>query len=95
MDHSVSLIPTIPENTQGYTRSSKKPSYICSQFWLGKEAFILDLGLTPVVADGTYNPFPNFRFTGSLRPVYPLSPKRAVPDSIPRPDYAGRPDGRH
>ncbi|RDB23561.1 Methionine aminopeptidase 1 [Hypsizygus marmoreus] len=43
--------------------------------------------------DGTYNPFPNYNFTGSVRPVYPLSPKRVVPDHIPRPDYAedGRP----
>ncbi|KDQ20353.1 hypothetical protein BOTBODRAFT_27776 [Botryobasidium botryosum FD-172 SS1] len=38
--------------------------------------------------DGTYNPFPNFPWTGTVRPVYPLSPKRAVPDHIPRPDYA-------
>jgi len=37
---------------------------------------------------GTYNPFPNFAFTGSLRPHYPLSSKRMVPDHIPRPDYA-------
>jgi len=36
----------------------------------------------------SYNPFPNYPFTGSLRPLYPLSPKRAVPDHIPRPDYA-------
>jgi methionyl aminopeptidase len=36
----------------------------------------------------TYNPFPNYSFTGSLRPAYPLSPKRIVPDHIPRPDYA-------
>lgn len=34
------------------------------------------------------NPFPKFPFTGSLRPVYPLSPKRPVPESIPHPDYA-------
>ncbi|EPQ58149.1 methionine aminopeptidase [Gloeophyllum trabeum ATCC 11539] len=39
-------------------------------------------------ADGTYNPFPSFRFTGELRPVYPLSPKRQVPAHIPRPEYA-------
>lgn len=35
-----------------------------------------------------YNPFPTFKFTGSVRPVYPLSAKRTVPKSIPRPDYA-------
>ncbi|PPR03780.1 hypothetical protein CVT24_007498 [Panaeolus cyanescens] len=38
--------------------------------------------------EGTYNPFVNYSFTGTLRPVYPLSPKRVVPDHIPRPEYA-------
>lgn len=37
---------------------------------------------------GLFNPFPTFPFTGSLRPVYPLSPKREVPASIKLPDYA-------
>lgn len=37
---------------------------------------------------GYFNPFPTFRFTGSLRPVYPLSEKRVVPKSIPHPDYS-------
>lgn len=44
----------------------------------------------PVVSggDGTFNPFYNHRFSGSLRPVYPLSPPRIVPEHIKRPDYA-------
>lgn len=42
----------------------------------------------PDPATGLYNPFPNYPFTGSLRPVYPLSPRRHVPASIQRPDYA-------
>jgi methionyl aminopeptidase len=37
---------------------------------------------------GLYNPYPTFPFTGPLRPVYPLSPPRSVPKSIPYPDYA-------
>lgn len=37
---------------------------------------------------GDYNPFPTFPYAGSLRPVYPLSPRRTIPDSIPHPDYA-------
>ncbi|PPR04919.1 hypothetical protein CVT24_007163 [Panaeolus cyanescens] len=45
-----------------------------------------------IFAEGTYNPFPSFNFTGSMRPVYPLSPKRKVPDHIPRPEYAA--DGK-
>lgn len=36
----------------------------------------------------SYNPFPHFSFTGSLRPVYPLSQPRLVPANIMRPDYA-------
>ncbi|KAF1990295.1 methionine aminopeptidase [Aulographum hederae CBS 113979] len=39
-------------------------------------------------AEGHYNPFPTFPFTGPLRPVYPLSPRRELPESIKRPDYA-------
>lgn len=38
--------------------------------------------------ESLFNPFPNFNFTGSLRPVYPLSAKRVIPSSIPHPDYA-------
>lgn len=45
----------------------------------------------PDPASGHYNPFPTFPYTGKLRPVYPLSPRRTVPDSIQHPDYA--PDG--
>lgn len=41
-----------------------------------------------IATAGLYNPFPKFDFTGSLRPVYPLSPKRTVPPHISRPDYA-------
>lgn len=56
---------------------------------------ILDNLITPKVvskpdpATGLFNPFPTFNYTGALRPVYPLSPMRKVPKSIPRPDYAG------
>ncbi|RYC60415.1 hypothetical protein CHU98_g5802 [Xylaria longipes] len=39
-------------------------------------------------ADWFYNPFPAYPFTGTVRPVYPLSPKRIVPKSIKRPDWA-------
>ncbi|KAF2089193.1 methionine aminopeptidase [Saccharata proteae CBS 121410] len=37
---------------------------------------------------GHFNPFPSYDFTGSLRPVYPLSAKRQVPKTIVHPDYA-------
>lgn len=42
----------------------------------------------PDPATGFFNPFPSYPYTGALRPVYPLSPKRTVPKSIPHPDYA-------
>lgn len=38
-------------------------------------------------ADGLYDPFPTFDYTGPLRAVYPLSATRQVPKSIPHPDY--------
>lgn len=34
-----------------------------------------------------YDPFPNFKYTGSLRPHYPLTPKRTVPEHIEKPDW--------
>lgn len=42
----------------------------------------------PDPATGHFNPFPSFPYTGPLRPVYPLSPQKTVPKSIPHPDYA-------
>ncbi|ESZ97245.1 methionine aminopeptidase [Sclerotinia borealis F-4128] len=41
----------------------------------------------PDPASGQFNPFPTFPFTGSLRPVYPLSDHREVPKTIKHPDY--------
>ena len=40
------------------------------------------------VSEGTFNPWPEFGYSGTLRAVYPLSPRRAVPDHIGKPDYA-------
>ncbi|KAJ2166905.1 Methionine aminopeptidase 1 [Coemansia sp. RSA 1807] len=68
-------------------------SYFCSQDcfrtnWNAHKA-------AHVVSDpkGTYNPFPKYPYTGTLRPEYPLTPRRDVPAHIPRPDYAEREDG--
>ncbi|OZJ03493.1 Methionine aminopeptidase 1 [Bifiguratus adelaidae] len=66
-------------------------SYFCSQ-----ECFksswpkhkIVHKVATGTVSDITYNPFKGYSYTGDLRAVYPLSPKRQVPKDIPRPDYA-------
>ncbi|BEI83882.1 hypothetical protein CcaverHIS002_0404860 [Cutaneotrichosporon cavernicola] len=35
----------------------------------------------------------NYPFTGTMRPVYPLSPRRAIPKGIKKPDYADDPNG--
>jgi methionyl aminopeptidase len=42
----------------------------------------------PDPATGHFNPFPTFPYTGALRPVYPLSPRREVPKKVKLPDYA-------
>jgi methionyl aminopeptidase len=47
--------------------------------------------LAPV--NDKHDPWPNYRYTGKLRPVYPLSPKRYVPPTIQKPDYATHPKG--
>ena len=49
--------------------------------------------LTPTIislpdADGHYNPFPAYPFTGPLRPVYPLSARRTIPERIRHTEYA-------
>ena len=42
----------------------------------------------PDPATGHVNPFPAYPYTGTLRPVYPLSARRQVPAKIQHPDYA-------
>lgn len=58
-----------------------------------KSNFLSNLITPKVVSEpdpdtGFYDPFPTFPYTGTLRPVYPLSPRREVPKSIKHPDYA-------
>jgi methionyl aminopeptidase len=45
-------------------------------------------------AAGNFNPFPTYNFSGSLRPSYPLSQRRAVPDKIRRLRLAWNPKER-
>lgn len=35
-----------------------------------------------------HDPFPDYAYTGSVRPVYPLSPTRLIPANVPLPDHA-------
>eukprot|EP00064_Thunnus_orientalis_P008359 superscaffoldBa00000989_g8382 len=39
------------------------------------------------------DPWPGYRYTGKLRPYYPLTPMRPVSGDIQRPDYADHPRG--
>ncbi|KAH8117393.1 methionine aminopeptidase [Phellopilus nigrolimitatus] len=65
-----------------------KGSFFCTQECF-KAGFIHDfLNLSISKKDDDSNPFRNYGFSGSLRPMYPLSPKRVVPSHIQRPDYA-------
>ena len=41
----------------------------------------------------TYNPFPSFNYTGSMRPAYPLSSKRTIPEGIAKPEWADTSQG--
>lgn len=65
------------------------PSFFCSQDcfkanWSSHKA----KHASAPTSTTPFNPFPNYRFTGSLRPKYPLSGRRDVKDGIKKPDYA-------
>ncbi|KAI9757534.1 MAG: Methionine aminopeptidase 1 [Lichina confinis] len=63
-----------------------KESYFCSQDCF-KKSWPEHKALHKATVR-RHNPFPKFKFTGSVKPVYPLSAPREVPASIRRPDYA-------
>ncbi|TDZ18820.1 Fumagillin beta-trans-bergamotene synthase [Colletotrichum orbiculare MAFF 240422] len=75
----------------GYVSSHDEKDDYASYCWYGHG--ILGSVLPPKVVSeadpvtGLYNPFPMHLYTGSVRPVYPLSPMRAVPKSIKHPDW--------
>ena len=73
------LTATLTEHTQGNARPSHKYDALHPSTLLAADQH---------VETTFFNPFPNFHFTGPLRPVYPLSPRRKVPKSIPHPDYS-------
>jgi hypothetical protein len=82
--HLHSFILSFRKRTKSSTKlphANQMACLVC--FWPNRGAHLL----TPL-ADSSFNPFPNFGFSGPLRPIYPLSPTRVVPDHIPRPDYA-------
>ncbi|KAK7014889.1 methionine aminopeptidase [Favolaschia claudopus] len=72
---------------------------IRGSFFCGQECFksgwknhkilhnIVKLDPNGIGQDGTVNPWPNFKYTGALRPVYPLSARRTIPPHIPLPEY--------
>ncbi|KAJ1966409.1 Methionine aminopeptidase 1 [Dipsacomyces acuminosporus] len=70
-----------------------KDSYFCSQDCFRKSWGVHKNKHQVSNPKATYDPFPSYSYTGPLRPVYPLSPRRQVPSDIPRPDYADAPGG--
>jgi len=70
-----------------------KGSFFCSQECF-KENWNLHKSVhkKPTQETAVYNPWPNYHYTGTLRP-YPQTPKRTVPLTIGRPDYADHAEG--
>lgn len=74
-----------------------KGSFFCNQAcfkasWSTHKSVHKSANSTNNENDKPYNPWPHFHFTGKLRPGR-VSPKRAVPAHIERPDYADHPEG--
>jgi len=69
------IIHGLAKNGGADLRQGMFKQFMLDAFWVGQ------------LLDGTFNPFENYDFTGTMRPVYPLSPTRKVPEHIPRPDY--------
>ncbi|CAJ0587817.1 unnamed protein product, partial [Mesorhabditis spiculigera] len=68
---------------------------LADSFFCDQECFKANWGMHKGVhadLNGPYNPWPNYKFTGDLRPAR-LTFRRTVPEHIPRPDYALHPDG--
>ncbi|KAL7637682.1 UNVERIFIED_CONTAM: hypothetical protein RMT77_011291 [Armadillidium vulgare] len=71
-------------------------SYFCSQncfkgFW-DTHKVLHKKSRTSEIKGTSYNPWPYYAFSGSLRP-FPQTPRRKVPQAIQRPDYADDPNG--
>ncbi|KAI6214464.1 Methionine aminopeptidase [Aphelenchoides besseyi] len=70
---------------------SLSDAYFCSQDCF-KSSWENHKALHQSKSSDVFNPWPGFRYTGSLRP-FRQTPKRTVPDRIQRPDYADHPEG--
>ncbi|TEA18578.1 Methionine aminopeptidase 1 [Colletotrichum sidae] len=64
-----------------------KDSFFCSQDCFKKNWGTHKAMHKTETKTGVFNPFPTYPFSGPLRPVYPLSPRRTVPKHIPHPDW--------
>lgn len=55
----------------------------------------LPFSLLTLLHRAAHNPWPNFKYTGALRPVYPNTPvpKREIPENVVKPDHANNVDG--
>ncbi|GMF99291.1 hypothetical protein B5S30_g2762 [[Candida] boidinii] len=53
-----------------------------------RRSWAMHKAIHPQAGTDSYDPFPEFKYSGKLRASYPLTPKREVPDNIGKPDYA-------
>lgn len=62
-------------------------SIFCNQICF-RRSWALHKAIHKVEGKDSYDPYPEFKYAGSLRPAYPLSPRRDVPKRITVTDYA-------
>lgn len=68
------------------------PAVFCNQSCF-RSGWAIHKAVHPAEDQKPFDPFPNFAYSGDLRPAYPLSARRRVLQHIKAPDYAqtGRP----
>ncbi|KAI6187502.1 Methionine aminopeptidase [Aphelenchoides besseyi] len=66
-------------------------AYFCSQDCF-KSSWENHKSLHQSKTSDVFNPWPSYQFSGMLRP-FRQTPKRTVPERIPRPDYVHHPEG--
>lgn len=62
-------------------------NYFCNSICF-RGSFAQHKAIHPKEGVESYDPYPEFAYRGTIKPAFPLSPRRPVPDSIAKPDYA-------
>ncbi|KAG8807216.1 Methionine aminopeptidase 1 [Serendipita sp. 407] len=89
------LLPRMFQGELYVQHPLKKRSHLGYPFFhtTGTEHKQVHAAAKAAMAPETFNPFPSFSYTGPLRPVYPLTPRRSVPETIPKPEWADTAQG--